>query len=87
MNRITIVYSVHWKIVAKSYDEDGLYCYDSIETNEKIRKVFYKLDDAISYIDNVKNQVHPPQLYSGQVDPELEDRKGFYLYARQYDIE
>lgn len=87
MNKITIVYSVHWKVIVRSYDGDGLYCYYAMEDDEKIRKVFYKLDDAISYIDSVENQVHPPQLDARYPNEEFEDKRGFYLYARQYTIE
>lgn len=79
-NKITIVFAQHWYIGMSEHSLDYIVHYEE----PKIRKVFYKLDDAIDYINSVPNQWKPENPY----EPCIESRdSGFYLYQMQYDIQ
>ena len=89
MSTIIIVYVQKWKIVSDySYSED-IYSWRTIDSTDKIRKIFYKLDDALSYIESIENQKYPPSYDELQnMDPYDEDPEGgFYLYWERYPIE
>ncbi len=78
-NKITIVFAQHWFIGMSEHSLD----YEVRYEEPKIRKVFYKLDDAMEYINSVPNQYLPDHPY----EPSIESRdSGFYLYQMQYDI-
>ena len=79
-NKITIVFAQHWYIGMSEHSLDYMVHYEE----PKIRKVFYKLDDAIDYINSVPNQWQPENPY----EPSIESCDcGFYLYQMQYDIQ
>ena len=88
---ITIVYSDHWKVIDAYEGQDELYRYKTIEGNGNLIKIFYKLDDAISYINSVPGQSFPPDWdelqRNGLSDERYDNLEGFYLYQQQYPIE
>ena len=79
MNTITIVYVCKWEIDDR--DSQGTFY-----STDKIRKIFYKLDDALKYIESIENQKYPP-LVDELRNMNAEYDIGFYLYQRTYPIE
>lgn len=80
-DKITIVFAQHW-----SWDiGEGAYDWDIYYDKPKVCRVFYKLDDALDYINSVPNQHVPGLSYDADIDAGY-DSDGFYLYQEQYDI-
>ena len=78
-DKITIVFAQHW------YWDLGEYDWRVQYEQPKVRRVFYKLDDAIDYINGIPNQHVPGLSYDADLEAGF-DSNGFYLYQEQYDI-